>query len=358
MDARGTISLGHSWLSTRSGMTGSTPTPAQPYSVAVLEDQRRTTLSYSAPIVSGWASLTTSLSHVKEKISGSRNELFVGVSVFFEKDYSAAASYRNDRTRNSEVVELTKRQPIGEGLGFTLVADRNSDPTGHNQRFKSSVQYNAPAAILRADLGRNRDQQGKTFDDYRASVAGGIGYIGGTVSFGRPITGSFGIVTVGELPGVGVLVNGQQMGETDAQGKLFLPTLSAYTENEVALAAETIPIDYSIGAVARKISPPYRGGTMINFAARKLQAFSGRLKTRGRDGLKSVEFVKMKLGPDAPTEGLQTGRGGEFYVENLKPGTYPGTALLDGVLCAFKLVIPQSSETFVELGDVVCESRP
>lgn len=358
MDARGTVSLGHSWLSTRSGMAGSTPTPAQPYSVAVLEDQRRTTLSYSVPIVSGWASLNTSLSHIKEKVAGSRNELFLGVSVFFEKDYSAAASYRNDGTRNSEVVELTKRQPIGEGLGFTVVADRDSDPTGHNQRFKSSVQYNAPAAILRADLGRNRDQHGKTSDDYRASVAGGIGYIDGTVSFGRPITGSFGIVKVGELSGVGVLVNGQRVGETDAQGKLFLPALNAYTDNEVALAAETIPIDYSIGAVARKVSPPYRSGTLINFAARKLQAFSGRLKTQGKDGLKSVEFVEMKLGPDAPTEGLQTGRGGEFYVENLKPGTYPGTTLLDGVPCAFKLVIPPSSEIFVELGDVVCTSRP
>ena len=174
MNTRGTVSLGHSWLSTRSGMIVSTPTPARPNIVALLEDQRRTTLSYNVPLVSGWASLNTSLSHIKEKTAGSSNEVFVGVSVFFEKDYFAAASYRNDGNRNSQFVELTKRQPIGEGLGFTMFADRDSDSTGHNQRFKSSIQYNAPAAILRADIGRNRDLQGRTFDDNRASIAGGI----------------------------------------------------------------------------------------------------------------------------------------------------------------------------------------
>jgi outer membrane usher protein len=357
MNTRGTVSLGHSWLTTRSGMVASTPTPARPNIVALLEDQRRTTLSYNVPLVSGWASLNTSLSHIKQNTAGSSNELFVGVSVFFERDYFAAASYRHDGNSNSQFLELTKRQPIGEGLGFTMFADRDSDSMGDNRRFKSSIQYNAPAAILRADIGRARDLQGRTFDDNRASIAGGIGFIDETVSFGRPITGSFGIVKVGDLPGVGVLVNGQPVGETDAQGKVFLPALNAYSENHVSLAAETLPIEYSIGAVERKVIPSYRSGTVIDFPARKLQAFSGKLKTHSKDGLKSVEFVEMTLASQAP-EGLQTGRGGEFYLENLQPGTYPGTTVLDGKACAFELVIPKSSETFVELGEVVCKSRP
>ncbi len=58
LDQRGTISLSHSFLSTRSGPSASLPTLTQPYGVSVLENQRRTTLSYTVPLVSGWAALT------------------------------------------------------------------------------------------------------------------------------------------------------------------------------------------------------------------------------------------------------------------------------------------------------------
>jgi outer membrane usher protein len=358
MDQRGTLSLGHSFLSTRGGMVESRPTATQPYSVAVLEDRRRTTLSYNVPLVSGWAALTTSVSHIKERLSGSRNEAFVGVTVFFGKDYSLAASWRGDKDTNSQLVELTKQQPIGEGLGFNMIADRAADPLGHSQRFKSSVQYNAPAAIVRADVSRDRDRQGNTFDEYRASVAGGIGSVEGMAALGRPITGSFGIVRVGELAGVGVFVNGQRVGETDERGRVFVPSLSAYRDNEVSLAPETVPIDYSMAAVTRRISPAYRGGTVIDFAATKLQAFSGKLKVQHKEGPKPFEYAEMKLDDEKKTGAFQTGRGGEFYVENLSPGTHTGTAIAEGSKCAFDLVIPKSDETFVDLGEVVCRPRP
>lgn len=357
LGSRGTVSMSHSLLSTRDGQALSAAL-GQPYGVAVLQSHRRTMIGYSVPLVPGWAALTASISHVKDRLAGSRNEAFAGLTVFLSKDYSLASNYRGDKNRHSESVELTKRQPVGEGLGFTLVADRATESSADQLRLKSSVQYNAPVAILRADVGRNRDEQGKVSDETRVSVAGGVGYVDGTLSFGRPITGSFGIVKVGELSGVGVLVNGQRIGQTDAQGKIFVPTLGAYIENTVSLAAETLPIDYSVPAVTKKVSPALRSGAVITFSATKLQAFTGKLKTRQNDATRPVEFARIKLAVEGKVEELQSGRGGEFYVENLKAGTYEGTVTIDGKPCLFELVIARSTETFVDLGDVVCRMRP
>ena len=240
-----------------------------------------------------------------------------------------------------------------------MTTDRAADAAGSDVRLRSSFQYNAPAAIFRADLGHDRDRRGNIVNDSRVSVAGGVGYVADTLAFGRPITGSFGIVKVGELAGVGVSVNGQRIGETNAQGTVFVPTLSAYLDNDVSIAAETVPIDYLLPALSRKISPSLRSGALIKFPATKLQAFTGKLKTHDKEGTKAVEFAEMRL-PDVKAQpgGFQTGRRGEFYLENLQPGTYAGSVMVEGKPCLFKLAIPRSTETFVELGDVVCSRAP
>jgi|GEM_PF-4836526 len=47
---------------------------------------------------------------------------------------------------------------------------------------------------------------------------------------------------------------------------------------------------------------------------------------------------------------LQTGRGGEFYIESPKSGTFPTTVRIEGKPRQFDLIIAQSDDTFVELG--------
>lgn len=359
LSKRGTISLSHSFLSTRDGIAASAATPERPFNISALDSSHVTALSYSAPLVSGRATFSATLSHIKDKTSPQgRNEAFVGVNVYLEKDYSIATSYQRDNNSNTESVQVTKNQPIGEGLGFVLSGSRVSDPSGQSLQFKSNIQYNAPVAILRADLGRNRDQLGRTLNDYRVSVAGGLGYVDGTVGFGRPITDSFGIVKVGEVAGVEVSVNGQPMGKTNAQGKVFVPTLSAYFDNDVSIAPESVPIDYSIAATKKTVSPSLRSGAVVDFAVTKLQALTGKLKYQQAGTIKPLEFQEISIEVDGKKNTFETGRGGEFYLENLKPGTYAARVQVDGKPCLFDIVIPTSEETFVELGDLTCRPVP
>lgn len=355
---RGSASFSHAMFVGRSGLASAQPSPTQPFAVSVLDNRRVSTLSFSTPLVPGRAALNTSFSHIKEAARGSRNVLYVNVTVFLGGPYTAATSYRRERGSDMQTVQFVKQQPVGEGLGFVLAADRWADAQGGSIRAKGTVQYNAPAAVFRADLSRERDQTGAVHDEYRWSAAGGIGIVGGSVAFGRPITGSFGLVNVHGLAGVGVLVNGQRIGETDAAGKLFVPALNAHFENEIAVAPETVPIEYSLGSISRRIAPAFRGGALVEFRATRLRAFIGRLHATLDGAPTALEFAEGSVQVNARSLVLQTGRGGEFYFENLDPGSYPATVGVGGRQCTFELVIPASDETFVDLGSVTCRVGP
>ena len=46
---------------------------------------------------------------------------------------------------------------------------------------------------------------------------------------------------------------------------------------------------------------------------------------------------------------------GEFYLENLRPGTYDVTFEFEGRKCSIALKVPESEETIVDLGGIACE---
>ena len=48
------------------------------------------------------------------------------------------------------------------------------------------------------------------------------------------------------------------------------------------------------------------------------------------------------------------GREGEFYFENISPGSYPAMLEYQEQSCQFNLTIPVSEESEIELGNVPC----
>ena len=348
---RGTLTLSHLALATRAGVTAAPATPGQPYETFALIPRSVTELAYSVALVPGKVSLTARLSRIRE--IQSRTEAFVGLTYFLDQRYTASASLRADKGSNTEFVQLAKNQPAGEGLGYLLAADRDNGRESSSSQVRGSAQYNARAAIFRADYNRNQGQ-GQRSNDWRVSAAGGIAYVGGHLGLARPITDSFGVVKVGELADVPVFLNNQPMGKTDAYGKLFIPALAAYYDNTVSIDAQAIPIDYSMPALVKKISPQLRSGALIDFGVTKFQAFSGTLSSIQGGTARPLEFEEASLTIEGRALRFQTGRGGEFYLENLKPGSYPGSVQVDGKPCLFELAIQPSMETLVELGELAC----
>lgn len=352
LSGNSTVTLSHAALTTRAGSTATaSATPSQPFSFTALANHRVTALSYSTPIPSTRAHFTASLSRIKDTLGPGRTEAFLGLSILLDKDHNAAASYRSDRRDHTESVRLTKYQPVGEGLGYSVSADHSSK--SQSTQFRSDAQYNAPAAVLRADYGHFQSQ-GQKDQDLRLSVAGGIVAVGGHVAVSRPISQSYAIVKVGELSAVDVFVQGQPVAKTDAQGLAVLPNLSAYYENNVSIAGSSLPMDYALPAEIKKVSPAPRSGAYVDFGVTRTQAFTGKLISRLGPVAKPVEVAEMDVSIDGKSQKLIAGRGGEFYVENLKPGIYRGSVSVGTERCVFELSIPKSDEAFVDLGEVQC----
>lgn len=345
------LSLSHSTRAFRGARSLAPATPLLPFT-SVAGNQRVTTASYSTPLFPGRASLSASLSRIRDR--DPRTEVTFRLTVYLDKDHSVAANYQGSRSGRAANVQLIRNQPVGEGLGYVLDASHTSDAATRRWDSRSTVQYNAAPAIVRAEYARHRDRDSAATNEYRASLAGGMAYAGGALALGRPVTGSFGIVKVGELADVAVAVNGQPMGKTGANGTLFIPTLNSYYNNDIVIAPDSIPIDYSIRFTRQRVVPPGHGGALIDFPVTKIQAFSGRIKAAADGTASAVEFSEATITAAGEPLKFPTGRGGEFYLENIGPGAYPGAVLLNGRDCPFTLTVPRSDETFVELGDVIC----
>lgn len=351
----GTLSLTHTFLTVRDGVSAIPPGGGQPFAVLPLSPRKATTLGYTAPLLSGRISFMATISHIHDQVRGSRNEAFVGLTFLLDKDHSLTSGVRRDADAHSESVRLVKSQPIGEGFGYALGMDRSSDFSGTGSVADASAQYNAPMAMLRAEYNRSRALQSGT-DDYRVSMAGNVSYVGGQTAFGRPVTGSFGIAKVAEVPDVEVLLEGQPVGKTDRHGNVFLPTLNPYFDNEVSVDPATVPLEYSLAAMKRKVSPPMRGGVLVDFGATRMQAFTGKLQASSPSKFVPVEFRQAVLQVAGKPLSFETGREGEFYLEKMQPGQYAGSVDVDGQRCAFELTIPASNEMFVDLKTVTCRT--
>lgn len=322
-------------------------------SAASSQESRVTSLSYSIPLFSGQSSLTMRLSRVNQN-QMNRTDAFIGLNYNFDSNYSVATNIRTDQTGSSESFQFTRNQPVGEGIGFTVSGDRVN---GNLTSAQSRVQYNTAAAIVSGNV-TNTYRQGPSTRGFNLSVAGGVGYAGGLIGFGRPITDSFGIVKVASLPDVDVSVNGQTVGKTDSRGVLFVSALSAYYDSDVTISSASVPLDYSVPFIKLRVSPSLRSGTVINFETTRLQAFTGFIQIEEQGKRRPLEFIEGTLTVEGKPVLLQTGRRGEFYLDSLKPGTFETTISVNGKPCRITLNIPESTETFVELGEVECRPLP
>jgi outer membrane usher protein len=217
------------------------------------------------------------------------------------------------------------------------------------------VQYNGPYGIYTADYRSQVADPGERNSSYQLSMAGAIAYVGGTFGLSRPIYDSFGVVHVGGLPDVRVYQNNQVIGRTNPAGTIFVPNLSAYVDNQIAIEDKDIPFEYSIAEREKYVSPFSRSGSLIRFDVVRIQAFTGTVKIRIDGVLKPVEYYEGKLLVAGNPVTFVTGKGGALYLENLEAGSYPASLSSAAGPCRFDLAIPESKETIVELGEVVCE---
>lgn len=320
------------------------------------DDRRSVSLGYSRNLF-GTLSLLASISRVASTSSlPSSTNLFFGLTYSPKKDFTANFFHNSSAGNSSEVLQFGNNTPVGEGFGYRVVSERTDAGLGSTYSLAPSFQFNGQHGEYTAALNSTRSSGGGSQETYQLGIGGGIAYVGGALAFSRPITDSFGIVKVGDLEGVRVYQSAQEIGRTNAAGTLFLPNLGSYVANHVAIDDRDIPIDYVIADKAQDISPPLRSGSLIRFDVTRIQAIIGRLSVRDAGVIKPVEYIDLLVTAGGKEMHFPTGRAGEFYIENLKPGRYSARFVFGQRQCAFELTVPESQQMLVDLGELnVCQ---
>jgi len=329
--------------------------------------------------LTGEATITARYRRVRE--TAYDNQFFITLNYTPKFNHSVSTSYQTTKSDTSALLEIQKNTPVGEGYGYTAILKRSEAAGQTTYTATPSFQYNGSHGIYQGEFNGS-SFSGKLDEQYHLSTSGALVYIGNTFGATRPVYDSFGLVKTGDLKGVKVLLNSEEIGVTDSSGKLFIPNLGSFNHNQVAINDKDIPIDYYLSNIVKLISPPLRSGSCIPFVIKKIQPISGRLKIRINGRLKPIEFTEVKIVINSRIILFPTGSGGEFDMDLsqsdefkklteaeesgcsstigsnslVKPGIYRCMVNYGEKQYAFNITIPTPADSIIDLGEIVIDA--
>lgn len=272
-------------------------------------------------------------------------------------------------------VQAQENPPPGVGYGYNASLGQRFAAAENATIFMPSVQVNREYGIMRGDL---RVEQGESA--VSLSAAGALTWVGGLLRPSRPVSDSFALVQVGNLGGVQVRHNGQDIGQTDRDGRILLPVINSYYDNQISIDDKDIPFNYALLGVEQYFSPPARSGSCVVFDVQKSQPVTGFLYMESAGVLQPLEYLEVALTNEMGfQQTIPTGRGGEFYFDpsEFKPAgdaltiatgcnrlakaaeeliistAYSAKIRKDGKVYEVRLNIPHGEDLFIDLGKVI-----
>ncbi|MGQ9616422.1 MAG: fimbria/pilus outer membrane usher protein [Spirochaetota bacterium] len=282
-----------------------------------------------------------------------RNEFFLGASTFIGNNLSSSVDYKTDGEVSNLSTRFQKDPPSISGFGYSLEIDSQATGQGGAEVDGAvSAQYRGLHGEYSGGIRKIGEE-----DYYDAGVSGSIAMIDRSVFMSRPINNSFALVKASGLSGVGVERNGDKIAITNKKGKAIVPDLVNNYGNEISIRPLDLPINYNLNEMKRYVAPPYRGGSVVSFNINKVQGFTGRIFFYDNGKKVPAEFAWIGLDVNGELFESVVGMRGEFYLENIPPGTYQGQIFLEEKTRKFELIVPDSEEMIVDLGDIVCEGE-
>jgi outer membrane usher protein len=272
------------------------------------------------------------------------NQLSLGLNYFLGNNRTSSLTFQQQSGKNSMVAALQQPLPTQTGFGFLLrgnATDNQDTSTGLN------LQYQAPFGLY-----------GLTFESLNQNspinfnIAGSLVFLDGRLYASRPIQNSFALVQIPDVPGVVTYVNGQDYGTTNKQGYVFLPNLQPNYGNQIRISADNLPLAYNTIGTSQVIAPPYRGGGIIRFVVEKTQAVTGLLRVQ--KGKETLIPGYGELSVEGNAQVSPIGEKGEFYLDNMKSGTYQAKIDFKEGICQFSLNVAESKAIVTNLGTLTC----
>lgn len=307
-------------------------------------DRSYFSITHSRPVTRRASLLVIASSRQEEGVEDI-NEIHLILNVNLGWNVHGNVNYKGSSAGNVTNASVRRDLPVGTGFGFI----------GELTELEGRVDKVAGASYQN-DYGiygvKYTERSGS--DSYNLSMAGGVGYIDGSVFISRPLTDSFTKVNVGDLEGVRIYHYGHEVGETDKKGNLIIPQVRSYHDNRVELEKSDIPLNYNVTKLVQYINPPPRSGSLLYFEAGKVQALMGRVYTfvNGEKVPIATSPFTVTLKDGSVIEGL-VGYDGEFYVENVPSGKFIVKVIHEGAERFGVIEVPRSDSMWVELSEVI-----
>jgi outer membrane usher protein len=279
--------------------------------------------------------------------SGSRREIFAGMSVRFGANTLASVSTERVNDVNHLVTELQQPLPVGTGWGFRLY-----DDSGDRNFSSGALQY-------QGQYGRYEVRRDAVdgLPQTTVTASGGLVAIGGGVYASRPIQDGFALLRVPDVPGVRAYASNQEVGRTNGHGNLLVPNLLSYYGNVLNISDQDVPLENTVGAVRKTIAPPFRGGAVVVFPVERVQGAAGILQLDVDGAAVAPAYGQLLVKTTAGTVESPVGGRGEFYLENLGAGPHEAVVQYKDISCRFVLTMPASSAAAVDLGTLRCAAQ-
>jgi outer membrane usher protein len=287
--------------------------------------------------------LTGSVTRTRDE-HGRGREVYGGLTVLFGRASATVSRTRDDRgTRTA--LDAQQALPVGAGYGYQMHVE------------EGSTDVMTGVARYQTQHGRYELRQ-ETIGNQTAttlSAMGSVVGIGGGLYATRPVQQSFALVRVPGVEGVRAFSSHQEIGKTGRRGDVLVPDLQAYYGNLLNIADGDVPLHYAVGDAGMTLAPPYRGGAVALFDVQKVQRVLGRIKVSNGREEKYQQYGELTVTTvSGRSYGSPVGSDGTFYFENLPNGAYDAVMQYRDVRCTFRLTVPDSKDTTVDLGTLRC----
>lgn len=277
-------------------------------------------------------------------------DLSVSANLVFSFGGGSTVSAGHDRDfgstgRESTSLQVSKSLPLGPGYGYLLKAEQTQGNFGGVADVRYHSEFGSYEAVFQQSNGR---------DTSDLNMAGGVVVLGGRVFATRPVGNAFALLRTPGLSGVEGTLYNQSMGFTDKRGGLLIPDLMPYFGNEIGIKSDNIPIEYQIHATNDFVGPPYRGGAVVDFSIRRIQAIVGKVEVVTAGKTVIPKFGELTVTASGETFTSPIGSNGEFYLDSPPPGRYAATIDFEDGQCGFDIELPKASSSTVKLATLSC----
>ena len=279
--------------------------------------------------------------------NGGGTAISVFWSLLLDHNKSLSTAWQGQRgggqeSRDVWQVQLQSNPPIGEGVGYQLLAESNG-------RQQAQAQWQSNKIALDGGVSR---LAGKT--DVRLGASGGLAYMDGSAYASRRIDGGFAVVQVDEQPNVRILHDNQPVARTDAQGRAFLPALRGYQVNRVGVVADDLPLDAEIEALELRVMPAARRAALIRFPIVHSRTATFRVVDEAGEPLPPGTELRVA----GSRRSFPMGLDGRAFVTGLADGANAVSEVMahreDAAPCRLELRLPEKATELPDLGTVVC----